>query len=538
MRKEGRMEINSDEPKVDQVATSWTENRNVHPPSRCTTIYDLPSLVAPGGGVGGVAGVGVAAEVLLATLLALLRLASLLGGALLELGAAELLVSTELLVAAGEAAATTTVATIATLLAALAVIVVASLLLLLLLLLHAFHACTVASVGRCATVHIGLLVSTSVTVLVVLVLVVVSSSTVVVAAAVSAVAASAALVVVAAVVVLVVSLLLVGLSVSAEPGSLELLAVHVLLVSGVAVSLADVGLAVGVLVPHGRHTVHAARHSLLHAGSGRDAGGLAALLLVLVVGGSATSRGGGTVDATGIGSKARGATRAGGGLGLLLTERSAEAHAIGSTVHAHTSVGRGTISLRDLLLGLSRGGLGLGSGRSGGGLGLGAEGGRVELGLEVLNVDNSLRGHWRHHATKSRRRAGGGNAGGGGLGLGNLRGEGLRSGRGGRLAGRGLVDAGNVATLGLTERTEGKVDALVLVTLVGVPLAEVEDGSGLLLSGSCARRSTSGRELGGVGDLGAGHRSGVGRTDDGRGLGNGRISGRGPSGGIDVGASD
>ena len=131
-------------------STSWTENRNVQPPLRCTTILNLPSLVAPGGGVRGIAGVGVAAKVLLATLLALLRLASLLGGTLLELVSAELLVSTKLLlVATVEAAAAATVAIVATLLAALAVIVVAT------LLLHAVHAATVSSVaGRSAAVCI------------------------------------------------------------------------------------------------------------------------------------------------------------------------------------------------------------------------------------------------------------------------------------------------------------------------------------------------------------------------------------------------
>ena len=365
-------------------------------------------------------------------------------------------------------------------------------------------------------------------------------TTVVVAATVSAVAAASTLVVVAAVVVLVVTLLLVGLSVSAEAGSLELLAVHALLVSAVAVSLANVGLAVGVLVPHGGHSVHA--HSLLHAGGRGDATGLAALLLsllgtllVLVVGGSTTGSGGGTVDA-GASGKAGSTTGAGSGLGLL-AERSAEAHAVGGTVHAHTSVGGGTVSLGDLLLGLSRGGLGLGlgSGRGGGSLGLGGEGGGVELALEVLNIDNALRGHGGHHTAKSGRRAGRRNAGGGGsLGLGNLGGEGLGSGRGGSLAGRSRI----VATLGLSERAKGKVDALVLVTIVGVPLAKVENVGGLLLSGRGTRRSTGGRELGGGRDLGAGNGAGIGRTDDGRRLGNGRVGGRSPSGGIDVGASD
>ena len=363
---------------------------------------------------------------------------------------------------------------------------------------------------------------------------------VVVAAAVSAVAAASTLVVVAAVVVLVVTLLLVGLSVSAEAGSLELLAVHALLVSTVAISLTNVGLAVGVLVPHGGHSVHA--HSLLHAGGRGDATGLAALLLsllgtllVLVVGGSTTGGSGGTVDA-GASSKAGSTAGAGSGLGLL-AERSAEAHAVGSTVHAHASVGGGTVSLGDLLLGLSRGGLGLGlgSGRGGGSLGLGGEGGGVELGLEVLNIDNALRGHGGHHTAKSGRRAGRRNAGGGGsLGLGNLGGEGLGSGRGGSLAGRSRI----VATLGLSERAKGKVDALVLVTIVGVPLAKVENVGGLLLSGRGTRRSTGGRELGGGRDLGAGNGAGIGRTDDGRRLGNGRVGGRSPSGGIDVGASD
>ena len=142
MQKGDRKERYSDEPKVDQVATSWSEKRE-H--SSAHTVHDhLPSLVAPGGGIGSISGVGVA-EVLLATLLALLRLASLLGSTLLELVAAELLVATELLVSTEVAA---TVAAVATLLAALAVIVVAT------LLLHAIHSAAVTSVRRTAAVCI------------------------------------------------------------------------------------------------------------------------------------------------------------------------------------------------------------------------------------------------------------------------------------------------------------------------------------------------------------------------------------------------